>query len=85
MRPYHLYAFLLALAIAVPLHAETCREIHGRAISYTGDGQLVIWHIGTHHDFYVKDDDSRKLLSAYLPEDGSKALFANFTICPVEK
>ena len=27
---------------------ESCRVIHGRERRYCGDGQLRIWHIGTH-------------------------------------
>jgi hypothetical protein len=81
--------FLLSSA-ACAAPTEPCREIHGRAILYTGDGQLSIWHIGTHHIFMILDDESYSLLAQYmpieaLPEAGSKALFADFTICPTEK
>jgi hypothetical protein len=81
---------LLPIVLATPSSAEPCREIHGRAVLYTGDGQLAIWHVGTHHMFLILDDGSYKLLSKYmpidaLPEAGSKALFADFTICPTEK
>jgi hypothetical protein len=31
--------------------ADSCFTIHGRAHLYGGDGQLRIWHVGTHHDF----------------------------------
>jgi hypothetical protein len=83
-------SFLLALItlIANPARcfgAEPCREIHGRAILYSGDSFLEIWHIGTHHTFYVVDDSSTDLILRYVPAsvgDSKPALFANFTLCP---
>jgi len=77
--------FMLAfqIALASPTSAQSCRVIHGRAILYTGDGQARIWHIGTHHEFSFDYNDP--LISKYLPEDGSKALYGDFTICPLEK
>jgi hypothetical protein len=68
--------------------AEPCQEIHGRAILYSGDGFLEIWHIGTHHTFFVVDEKSTDLIMKYIPYesiDRQKALFADFTICPTEK
>jgi hypothetical protein len=38
------------------LSTEPCQEIHGRARLYTGDGQLMIWQTGTHHEFWILDD-----------------------------
>ena len=65
--------------------AEPCRVIHGRAIEYTGDGFLAIWHIGTHHTFYVVDEKSTDLILERMHfsiDDSDKALFADFTVCP---
>ncbi len=78
----------LFLIQASVTHAQTCREIHGRAISYSGDGFLEIWHIGTHHTFFVVDKKSSDLILNFLPylgNDHQNALFADFTICPTEK
>ena len=70
---------------------ESCRVIHGRARRYCGDGQLRIWHIGTHHDF-EPDDSSWQRVEGWL-EAGAKPtgachdnadLFADFLICPTE-
>jgi hypothetical protein len=68
--------------------SQTCREIHGRAILYSGDGFLEIWHIGTHHTFFVVNEKSTDLILSYLPylgDDRQNALFADFTICPTER
>ena len=67
--------------------AEACREIHGRAILYSGDAFLEIWHVGTHHTFFVVDEESSELIFRYLhyPKSDNQALFADFTICPTER
>jgi hypothetical protein len=70
--------------------------IHGRAHLYGGDGQLRIWHVGTHHD-YEPDDSSRSRVEDWLeagvkrPEKSQYASpaslvysFADFLICPTE-
>lgn len=65
--------------------------IHGRAHEYCGDGQLRIWHIGTHRDF-EPDESSWQRVEAWL-RAGAKPtgacqlnadLFADFLICPTE-
>ena len=75
----------LPLTLGLPSPIEACREIHGSANFYTGDGQTRIWHIGTHQDFAISDQDSYQLLLRYIPEDGSKTLYGDFTVCPAEK
>ena len=88
---------LLPLVFAVPSRSgETCFTIHGRAHSYGGDGQLRIWHVGTHHD-YEPDDSSRSSVLDWIeagvkePAKSQSAtplssvdLFADFLICPTE-
>jgi hypothetical protein len=76
--------------------AESCMTIHGRAHLYGGDGQLRIWHIGTHHE-YEPDESSWSRVEGWLeagvnPSDRDKYaspasglhLFADFLICPTE-
>jgi len=78
---------LLGIQVSVS-QAQVCREIHGRAISYSGDGFLEIWHIGTHHTFFVVDEKSTDLIMDFIPYRGSDhqdALFADFTICPTDE
>ena len=81
---------LLALAVLlIPQElsgAEPCQEIHGRAISYSGDAFLEIWHVGTHHTVFVVDQKSTELIEGYLryPKSDNQALFADFTVCPTE-
>jgi hypothetical protein len=76
--------FVLSLTLAMPMLAEPCREIHGRARLYTGDGQLFIWHIGTHHEFWILDDASWDVIFKYIPNGGGKDLFGDFTVCPTK-
>ena len=70
--------------------------IRGRAHSYGGDGQLRIWHVGTHHDF-TPDASSRDAVIEWLQSGVSKSeqvelasplsqlyLYADFMVCPTE-
>ena len=77
-------AFLITLSLAC-LAAEPCQTIRGRAVEYSGDAYLEIWHVGTHHTFFVVDDKSTDLIleTMHYKVDGPlQALFADFTICP---
>jgi hypothetical protein len=88
-----LFLFLITLPSQA---ANGCFTIHGRAHLYGGDGQLRIWHIGTHHD-YEPDGSSWARVQGWLeagvkePEKSQRAspaswvyLFADFLICPTE-
>ena len=79
-----------------PCHAaDSCQWIRGRAHLYGGDGQLRIWHIGTHHEFTPDEASGRDVLR-WLDEGVSPAdrhyaspastvyLFGDFLICPTE-
>jgi hypothetical protein len=64
--------------------AEPCQTIRGRAVEYSGDGYLEIWHVGTHHTFFVVDEKSTDLVlgAMHYKVDGPlQALFADFTVC----
>jgi hypothetical protein len=76
--------------------AEPCLTIHGRARFYSGDGQLRIWHIGTHHE-YEPDESSWDTVMGWLEAGVKKSeranyyipasvvdLFADFEVCPTE-
>jgi hypothetical protein len=95
----HMRTFSLlcgALVTALPVGAaESCVTIHGRAHQYS-DGQLRIWHIGTHHD-YEPDESSWLIVQQWIEAgvkdsvkrtsatpDSSINLFADFRMCPVE-
>src|SRR5271165_1188573 len=85
------------ILFACCLHAkEDCMTIQGRVHYYGGDGQLRIWHIGTHHDF-EPDPSSWDTVMGWLTEGTTKAereryaspesavdLFGNFVVCPTE-
>ncbi len=87
---------LVALLVSPISAAEPCSVIHGRAHYYCGDGNLRIWHVGTHHMYTpdessdsrvmdwleagVKDSDKTK----YACPVGTVDLFADFLICPTE-
>jgi hypothetical protein len=93
-----LLLFSFALTLPTPTLADqSCQRIHGRAILYTGDGQLRIWHIGTHHTFRPVErldssDDFEQSWDKvlHLLSGGQKgpdafddrALFADFVVCP---
>ena len=85
MRRFLLLSLILALGVVSSSASEPCQEIHGRARLYTGDGQLFIWHIGTHHEFWILDDPSWDLVFRYIPNGGGEDLFAGFTVCPTRK
>jgi hypothetical protein len=91
-------AVVLSLAlVAAPASAtEPCRTIHARARLYGGDGQLRLWHIGTHHD-YQPDESSWERVMRWLDAGVSKSdraryvnpasmvdLYADFVVCPTE-
>ena len=87
---------LVIVAASQMQATEPCMSIHGRAHLYGGDGQLRIWHIGTHHD-YEPDESSWDRVIAWLEagvKDSEKAnfaspassvyLFGDLQICPTE-
>jgi hypothetical protein len=88
---------LIAASASVRLQAaEACFTIHGRAHYHSGDGNLRIWHIGTHHDF-EPDTSSFARVESWIeagvkePAKSQSAtplssvdLFADFLICPTE-
>jgi hypothetical protein len=87
---------LLLAASRASWAADPCETIHGRLHYYGGDGQLRIWHIGTHHDF-TPDNSSWGTVHDWLTEgvkpserknfaDAATAvdLFGDFEICPTE-
>ena len=95
MRKAILLLLLLTMNCAL-WAAEPCETIHGRLHYYGGDGQLRIWHIGTHHDF-TPDNSSWDTVHHWLTEgvklserkdyaDPATAvdLYGDFEICPTE-
>jgi hypothetical protein len=95
MRTLVLIGLLVIAACRLPA-ADSCMTIHGRAHLYGGDGQLRIWHIGTHHD-YTPDESSWGIVTEWLEAGITKSerdklaspasalyLFAEFVICPTE-
>jgi len=89
--------FCLFLGTSYHLQAaEGCMTIHGRARYYSGDGQLRIWHIGTHHEYEPVDPSWDTVISwleagvkkseranYYIPASAVD-LFADFEVCPTE-
>lgn len=91
---------LLGLILLAPQAVEPCRVVHGRATFYTGDGQLRIWQVGTHHTFRpnetpASNDDfppSWSKLLDLLAAGGKRPevldrneLFADFLLCPTQR
>ena len=88
--------FFALLSAGTLQAADSCFTIHGRAHLYGGDGQLRIWHVGTHHE-YEPDTSSWARVENWLEagvsasEKSARAspaswvyLFADFLICPTE-
>ena len=76
--------------------AEPCITIHGRASLYSGDFQLRIWQVGTHHEF-EPDESSWVRVLEWLNAGAGESdkhqhsipastvyLFGDFLVCPVE-
>ena len=95
MRTLALILVLAAMCINLQA-AEPCTTIHGRLHYYGGDGQLRIWHIGTHHDF-TPDGSSWDTVIGWLREGVKPSewkdyfdpaiavdLFGDFHVCPTE-
>lgn len=87
---------MLLSASALVQATEPCRTIRGRAHLYGGDGQLRIWHIGTHHEFQpdaaswdrvvgwlTQGEPPPEQVAPYIPGTRNY-LFGEFVICPVE-
>jgi len=91
-------AVVLSLTlVAFPASAtEPCRPIHARAHFYGGDGQLRLWHIGTHHEYQPDESSWDKVvrwLEAGIPKSeraryaspaSAVDLYADFLVCPTE-
>lgn len=95
MRLFRILVWLFAGALSANA-AGACFTIHGRAHLYGGDGQLRIWHIGTHHEF-EPDESTWAQVESWLESGVKEAdrkryaipasmlnLFADFSVCPVE-
>jgi hypothetical protein len=89
-------AWIVASVAPKLMAAQKCEVIHGRAHYYCGDGNLRIWHIGTHHE-YEPDSTSYDRVSRWLEAGVTQAekknlacpagaidLYADFLICPTE-
>jgi len=87
----------LIVAASCSLHAaENCQTIHGRANYYGGDGQLRIWHIGTHHEYEPDESSEDKVLGwllagvkpaerqNYASPASAVYLYGDFLVCPTE-
>jgi hypothetical protein len=92
---------LAAICLSWPLlltaqQSDRCRVVHGRARFYSGDGQLRIWEIGTHHEFQP-DGTSDGLVIGWLEAGVPEAdrhnyaapasavdMFGDFLVCPTE-
>ncbi len=90
---------LAALILLIPtpaFAAEPCQTIHGRAIYYSADGQLRLWHIGTHHEFEpnayqgATPNSWDKIITLLKAGDNSpaagsnNALYGDFVVCPTK-
>jgi len=61
-----------------------CFTVHGRYAVYTADGQEEIWVIGTHR-LLRPVRGSEPLQEKLRVIENEKALYGDFTVCPLEK
>ena len=76
----------LLLITSYAFATEPCQRIRGRAILYLGDGQFRLWHVGTHHEFALgENDESWNVLAKYMKDANGVAtnvVFVDFLVCP---
>lgn len=85
-----LFAFsTLAQDLCAQSSDGKCFKVHGRFAVYTGDGQQVLWPIGTHRLLRVISgleipcrvlDDCSNIQTV-----GDYFVFGDFVVCPLEK
>ena len=99
MMRFALSLVISALAVTTTSYCqavERCQSFYGRIVLYTADGQLRLWHIGTHHEFEPDYDGSDRGASWDKAVDlltagngaagaaGNNALYADFVVCPTK-
>ena len=80
--------FLLASGLAVAAAPQAkqslpCYAVRARYTFYEGDGVRELWPIGSRRLLWVEDGDD-KLMDKLIPGHQDKALYGEFTICPLE-
>ena len=85
--------FVLIAATPACFAAQPCQTFYGRITFYSGDGQLRLWHIGTHHefepDYWGPDKGASWDRAVKLLKAGNEAayaaslnvLYADFVVC----
>ena len=71
---------------AQSLSSGECYGFHGRFAVYTGDGQQILWPVGTHRLLRVESgaDTLHKLLDDGRINAGDYFIFGDFVVCPLE-
>ena len=89
------YPFCIAVAIAlasalthVALGQQSrpqfpCYTVRARYTFYMGDGVRELWPIGSRRLLWVEGGD-KKLIDKLIPDHQDKALYGEFTVCPLE-
>jgi len=89
-------AVILALMPICSYGSEPCKVLHGRARFYSGDGQLRIWEIGTHHEYRPDEASFNTVIDwleagvleserkNYVSPASVVDLYADFSVCPTE-
>lgn len=92
-----LLLFLVFIPSAVGEPRVGCTTIHARAQLYGGDGQLRIWHIGTHHEYEPDSESWQRVLgwlqagvtdrerAQYATPASMVSLYGDFLVCPTEQ
>ena len=60
-----------------------CYKVRARYAVYEGDGVRELWPIGSRRLLLVENGDE-KLVYKLMPDHQDKALYGEFTVCPLE-
>jgi hypothetical protein len=89
IRQFSIAVTLLASCLAVatagqqPQPAFPCYTVRARYTIYEADGVRELWPIGSRRTLWVEDGDD-KLADKLGPDHQNKALYGEFTVCPLE-
>src|SRR5215469_3395367 len=76
--------FLASVLTTAQRKPQECFTVHGRYAVYIADGQEEIWIIGTHR-LLRPVKGSEPLQEKLHGIENQKALYGDFTVCPLEK
>lgn len=89
IRRFSISVTLLASCLAVAAAGQQsqpafpCYTVRARYTIYEADGVRELWPIGSRRTLWVEDGDD-KLADKLIADHQNKALYGEFTVCPLE-